>query len=126
MIFSCSKTGSAFMPLVTGCVQKQNPETVTKLNTKLLVCICWYPQKWADKVTHRFTAGFWVLLSDCDSDHGIVACWKVLATWQLVHNDEKTAISKGEVMTVLTLLKQISKTRCCQRVSYLLVTNTCD
>jgi hypothetical protein len=42
------------------------------------------------------------LLSDCDSDHGIVACWKVLATWQLVPNAVKTAISKGEVMTMLT------------------------
>jgi hypothetical protein len=88
---------------VTGCVQKQNPETVTKLNGKLLVCNCWYPLKWADKVTHGFIAGLRVfLLSDCDSDHGIVACGKVLATWQLVHNDVKTAILKGEVMNVFT------------------------
>jgi hypothetical protein len=50
----------------------------------------------------------------------------VLATWQLVHNDVKTAISKGEVMTLLTWLMRRSKTRCCQRVSYLLVTTTCD
>ncbi len=42
------------------------------------------------------------LLSDCDSDHGIVACWEVLATWQWVHNDVKRAISKCEVMTVST------------------------
>ncbi len=54
-------------------------------------------------MTHGFIAGLRVfLLSDCDSDHGIVACGKVLATWQLVHNDVKTAILKGEVMNVFT------------------------
>lgn len=77
-----------------------------------------------DTQVHCWIMGF--LLSDCDSNHGIVACWKVLATWQLVHNDVKTAISKGEVMTLLTWLMRRSKTRCCQRVSYLLVTTTCD
>jgi hypothetical protein len=81
-----------------------------------------YFKGWGHECVHMMGS----LLSDCDSDHGIVACWEVLATWQWVHNDVKRAISKCEVMTVSTWLKQRSKPRCCQRVSYLLVTTTCD